>query len=196
MNIKTFRKSYICLTLLERLALADQAEARDDESEIQAINSASPMESRKVVDYYDLLEEINKIRLLNLICCLSYMMRFDYFSNEIELEFLRDRPNAERELKLENCMKMAAFLYVRAKDSWNAVCEEFGFRKDFDEKLLGMLFSVEIFRAQEDLIRAEAFTEEEIQEYMKKKTGPSEIQTFDEEVTGIKKALGLPITKK
>ncbi len=67
MNIKTLRRNYDELTRLERLSLADNAEARDDENEIKAIIAASPREHFSQTDFYDLMREITTFRLFNLI---------------------------------------------------------------------------------------------------------------------------------
>ncbi len=71
MNIKTLRKSYENLTMLERLSLADNALARDDESELRAIVAASPREHYSQTDWKDMLESINQFRFCNLIVRLS-----------------------------------------------------------------------------------------------------------------------------
>ncbi len=59
MNIKNIRRNYDELTMLERLSLADNADARDDQNEITAINAASPKEHFRQVDYYDLMRNQN-----------------------------------------------------------------------------------------------------------------------------------------
>ncbi len=95
MNIKTLRKSYENLTMLERMSLADNALARDDESELRAIVAASPREGFRQPDYFNLMEEITRFRLINLICRLGYIMQFDFFLMQAELDVLRSKPNME-----------------------------------------------------------------------------------------------------
>ena len=140
MNIKSLRKNYDGLTMLERLALADNAESRDDESEIRAINEASPKESFRQVDFYDLMKGITTFRLCNLIVRLSYAMQFDFFSTFAELEILKDKTDKTKYKKHSDNARMAAFLFVRAKDSWQAVNDELGLRPDYDEDISENLF--------------------------------------------------------
>jgi hypothetical protein len=51
MNIKSIRRNYDELTMLERLSLLDNAVSRDDESEIKAIVAASPRKTFSQPDY-------------------------------------------------------------------------------------------------------------------------------------------------
>ena len=182
MNIKNLRRNYNELTMLERLSLADNAEARDDESEITAINAASPKESFRQVDYYDLMREIKTFRLCNLIVRLGYIMHFDFFLN---CDF-RD------EERISNDAKLAAYLYVRATDSWEAVNNELGLRPNFEDELAEHLFAIKMLKRKEILLREIAFTEDEARAFIKSKTGIEEIKTIEDEKKAIREALELP----
>lgn len=191
MNINKLRKNYDGLTLLERLALADNAEARDDEAEIRAINTASPKESLRQVDFYDLMREITTLRLCNLIVRLSYIIQFDFFSMHSEFELFKDKPNLEKEERLYNNARIVAFLYLRTKDAWQTVNDELGLRPNFDEEMSEFLFSIETMLEKEDLMRTMAFTEEEAREYLKKKSDKIKIFTLEDEIKSIREVLGL-----
>ena len=183
MTIKSLRKSYENLTMLERLSLADNALARDDESELRAIVAASPRKQFSQVDYLDLMEEINKFRFCNLIVRLSYVMQFDYF--------LRCALEDEKERSIKHA-KLAAFLYVRATDSWNAVSDDFGLRPNFSREICNLLFSLEMMEEKDELLRVIAFTEDEARKFIKAKTGNDKIQTLEDEKKAIREALDLP----
>lgn len=191
MNIKSLRKNYDGLTMLERLSLADNAAARDDEDEQRAINAASPKENYRQVDFYDLLREITTFRLCNLIVRLSYIMQFDYFIMEAELNIYSKNFNAERDERLINDAKMAAFLYVRATDAWRIVNDELGLRPNFDEEMAQFLFSIEMMKDKEETMRHLAFSEDEAREQIKKHTGTDKIQTLEDEIKAIKEVLEL-----
>lgn len=191
MNINKLRKNYDGLTMLERLALADNAEGRDDEPEIRAINAASPKESLRQVDFYDLMREITTLRLCNLIVRLSYIIQFDFFSMHSEFELLKEKPDLEREERLFNNARMVAFLFIRTKDSWQTVNDELGLRPNYDKEISEFLFSFETLKEKEDLMRAMAFTEEEAKEFNKKLNGKGKICTLEEEIKSIKEVLGL-----
>jgi hypothetical protein len=191
MNIKSLRRDYQNLTMLERLSLADNAIARDDENEERAINAASPKQLFRQVDFYDLLREITTFRLCNLISRLSYIMQFDYFTIEAELEILKEKPNLKLIERLTTNQRMTAFLFVRATDSWRAVNDELGLRPNFDEEISEFLFSIEMMKEKEEMMRALAFSETEASELLKNRFGDGTIQTLDDEIKAIKEALGL-----
>ncbi len=192
MNIKSLRKSYENLTMLERLSLADNALARDDESELRAIVAASPREGFKQPDYFNLMEEITRFRLINLIVRFSYIMQFDFFCELSEREFYSDKPNEERDERILLDMKMSAYLYVRATDSWKILNDELGLRPNFDEEMSEVLFSLEMMKRKEMLMRKIAFTEDEAKEHLKAQIGSDKMQTLEDEIEAIRKALNLP----
>jgi hypothetical protein len=191
MNIKSLRKDYKNLTLLERLSVADNAAAREDKNEQRAINAASPKEHFRQVDFYDLLREITTFRLCNLIARLSYIMQFDYFTMRAELEILKEKPNLKLLERLAIDQKMTAFLFIRATDSWRTVNNELGLRPNFDEEISQFLFSIEMMKGKEEMMRALAFSETEAVEHLKKRYGDGTIQTLADEIKAIKEALGL-----
>lgn len=192
MNIKALRRNYDELTMMERLSLADNAVARDDENEFRAIVAASPRKHFSQVDYFDLLEQIKILRLCNLIARLSYVMQFDYFSYEYELEVLINKSSSKRCERLLIDMQMTAYLFVRATDSWKILNAELGLRPNFDEEILEFLFSFEMVKQKEEIMRDLAFSEDEMKKHIKSYTGNDKIQTLEDEIEAIRKALELP----
>lgn len=183
MNLKSIQRGYEHLTMLERLSLADQAVARDDESEIKAIVAASLRVTYSQPDYSELFENINRGRFCVLITRLSYIMQFDVF---LCLLFNQDKE------ELPDVARLVAYLYVRATDAWVSVCEEFGLRPDFNERVSNNLFSVETLEMKDSLLRESAFTESEAQAYIEKQGGEGKIQTLADEIKATREALGLP----
>ncbi|MGI8670399.1 MAG: hypothetical protein ACR2J3_11240 [Aridibacter sp.] len=181
MNIKTLRKNYAELTMLERLSLVDNAKARDDENEISAIVAASPRETYRQTDFYNLMQEINKFRLCNLIARLGYIMLFDLF-----LQF-----DSEENEKTDEA-RLAAFCYVRATDSWKTLNDELGLRPDFDAEIGEHLFAIGVLKRKDSLLRDFAFNENEAREFIKGETGNGKIITSEDEIKTIREALELP----
>ncbi len=168
--------------MLERLSLADHAVARNDESEIRAIIAASPRVCYSQPDYLVLFENINSFRFCNLITRLSYIMQFSLFCLVDE-----DREG------LPDCALLAAYLYVRATDSWRIVCDELGLRPNFNEQISNSLFSVTMLEVKDKLLREVAFTESEAKDYLRKQCGSINIQTLEDETKEIREVLGLPL---
>jgi hypothetical protein len=191
MNIKNLRNNYDGLTMLERLALADNAEARDDESELRAINAASPKEHFRQVDFYDLMKQITTFRLCHLITRLSYIMNFDFFCMLAELEMLKDKPNFSKCDKYLEDAGMSAFLYCRATDSWQIVNDELGLRPNWDEEISEFLFSYKIMKQKEVVMRKMAFNEEEATERIRKHFGDGRVKSLEAEAESIREALGI-----
>lgn len=181
MNIKNLRRNYETLTKLERLSLADKAEARDDENEINAIIAASPKHTYRQADFYELKQNITLLRLCNLITRFGYVMLFDLF-----LDF-----ECRDEERISNDARLAAFLYVRATDAWQTVNDEIGLQSDFEASISEHLFAFEIFKLKADLMREAAFNEQEARDFIKAKTGSDKIKTLDDEIKSIREALGL-----
>lgn len=182
MNLKSIQKNYAQLTMLERLSLADHAVARNDESEIRAIIAASPRVYYSQPDYLDLFENINIARFCNLITRLSYIMQFSLFC-------LVDEDREE----LPDHARLAAYLYVRATDAWRTVCDDFGLRPDFNEQIFNSLFSVEMLKVKDRLLRDVAFTESEALNFLKQQCGISKIRSLADETKAVREVLGLPL---
>src|SRR5436190_7535875 len=98
MNTNNLRKNYDGLTMLQRLALADNALARNDDSEALAIKNASPRVTFTQADFSELFDEILRIRMCNLVSRLGYIITFDYGFN-LELEKLKNESSLKRKSK-------------------------------------------------------------------------------------------------
>jgi len=188
MTIKTLRKGYENLTMLQRLALADNAMARDDDSEARAIKAASPRVGYTHPDFWETFEKITNIRMCNLIVRLGYMMSFDFFSIR-ELEELNDKSVSASGKRLDNDLRMAAFLYVRTTDCWNALNDELSLQPNFDATLGTLLLSIDLFKAKDAVMRAYAFSEDEARKHIFEQTGNNSCKTAKEEIKALKEYL-------
>ncbi len=119
-------------------------------------------------------------------------MNFDYFCKQAELDILKNKSSLKDKERLLNAASMAAFLYCRAKDAWQTVNDELGLRPNYDEEISKFLFSIDLMKAKEKVMRKMAFTECEASEYLKKNHGGGKIQTVEDEVKAIREVLDLP----
>jgi hypothetical protein len=188
MNTNRLRKNYENLSMFQRLALADNALARNDESETMAIKAASPKIGYSCSDFWETLEKIQNIRLTNLIVRLGYMMQFDFFMT-CELEKLIDRSVSPNDKHLNKDLRMAAFLYVRATDSWDTLNREMSLQPSFDESLCSLLLSFELFQAKDSVMRAYAYSEDEARKNIVERTGDERFATVRDEIKALKEYL-------
>jgi hypothetical protein len=163
--------------MMERLSLADQAVARNDKSEREAIVAASPRVVFSQPDYSELSEKIIITRLCNLITRLNYIMMFDIFGIV--------------EVETTDQMRLAAYLYVRATDSWRAVCDEISVSPDFNQQTSRLLVAVEVLEFKDSLLREFTFTESEAKDYVEKRCGSGDMKTLATETKAMREALGL-----
>mgnify|MGYP001312385584 CR=1 FL=1 len=148
MTVNNLRKHYDSLTLLQRLALADNALGRSDDSEALAIKNASPRITFTQSDFSELYDEILRIRMFNLVTRLVYIINFDFLL-QMETDFLIDKSNLKAKKRINKDLKLGAFLYVRATDSWNAINTELGLRPNFDDEVMEHLSAIDLFQSKD-----------------------------------------------
>lgn len=190
MNINSLRKNYDNLTMLQRLALADNAIGRDDVSEAMAIKNASPKISYTQPDFAELLNDILLMRLCNLISRLGYILSYELFL-QADLDILKNKSISRTRNDRSGAIRLAAFLYVRAADSWQIVNDELGLRSNFEEEFTKHLFPIELLNSKEEGMRSVAFTEKEARAYLQEGYGTDNLRTIEEEVKSYREALGL-----
>ena len=190
MTIKTLRKGYENLSMLQRLSLLDNAISRDDESEAAAITAASPRKIFSQTDYCNLFDEITRIRLCNLIVRLGHLMVFDQLTH-YTLDKIDKKSSVHEQERLTNNLRLSAFLYVRATDSWNAVNDELGLRKTFDQEIGEVLFCSHLLQSKDAVMRKIAFSEDEVRTYLLKRTGSGGMKTIDDEINDYREYLEL-----
>jgi hypothetical protein len=185
MNLKSIQRNYEHMSALERLSLLDNALSREDESEVKAVAAASPRKTYSAPDYSDLFEKINKMRFCNLIIRLGHAMEFDIFSR-------LDEDDEDDDESISGHAKLAAYLYVRATDSWKAVSDELCLRPDYDKEISSILPGLGLLTVKDRFLREFAFTETETRDYLEKQTGNGEIKTLADETNALREVLGLP----
>ena len=190
MNTSKLRKNYGNLTMLQRLALADNALGRDDDSEALAIKDASPKVTYTRPDFFDLYDEILRIRICNLVTRLGHIITFDYWL-QMEGDAYCEKSSSRPKKRLNGNLRLAGYLYVRATDSWNAVNAELGLRPNFDKELGKHLFEFSLLIRKDSLIREVAFSEVEAMAFVRKATGETEFRTIADEIDGYRKMLEL-----
>jgi len=198
MTIKTLRKGYANLTMLQRLALADNALGRDDESEALAIKNASPRVHYTATDFSELFDEIIHFRMCNLVVRLGYILSFDMFrgleedyDGIDELDKSKNGSSSRALRRISSDRRLAAYLYVRATDSWNSVNSELGLRSNFEEEMGQHFLAIDLLNRRDNLMREYAFSEAEAKVYLSKSTGKSEFTTLHREIELIRDALKL-----
>lgn len=176
--------------MLQRLSLLDNAISRDDVSEAEAITAASPRKTFSQTDYCNLFDEINKIRMTNMVIRLGYMLTFDFLLFG-EFDCLKNKSVLANNKRRKNDLRLSAFLYVRATDSWNAVNDELGLRPKYDEEIGDILFPVDILQIKDAMMREHAFSEDEAKEYIFEQTGMNDFKTMEKEIDEYRKYLEL-----
>jgi len=101
------------------------------------------------------------------------------------------RLDLEDDESISNDAKLAAYLYVRATDAWQAVSDELCLRPNYDQEIGEVFFAVDLLIRKDRLFRAVAFTESEAKDYIEKQSGISKIQTLSDEINVIRAEVGL-----
>ncbi|HMS38921.1 MAG TPA: hypothetical protein PKE69_01755 [Pyrinomonadaceae bacterium] len=175
MNLKSIRKNYDALTMRERYSLFWKAIMRNDESETDAIISASPKLNFRIADIAKFADDILTLHLLNLIERLNYSAMFNSF---IELSQTKNEQDIENVI---NNLLLTGYLYRIETDAWKAVGDEFGFDVEvFRERLSNEYFAVELMQSNDALMREFSFQDEGVKKIMKeKKLNPAQMKTLE-----------------
>lgn len=161
-TLKAIKNNYKLLTMRERFGLYQKALLRDDDNELAAIYSATPMKAMNVIDFYFLREEIFRLDTINLLQRLGYSEMFNML-----VRFAGDRNSAKKESDKDfNSSSLSAYLYVIETDAWSIVCNELGFEVNFFRTMAKDLsFSVEMMEKKDGFMRDCAFTEKEAKKH-------------------------------
>lgn len=154
MNIKTLRKNYQSLNLIERHSLFISSIMRKDKSEEDAVVSASPIELREMPDFTLLYQKVLSLLMIVIIHKADAWINWQIFS-ELETE------NAEEHAKL------ALYFFFVFSDAWADVCEQLNVDP---ESLVRLTFpdNFLIWRMAiiDENFRKLAFTETEAREFV------------------------------
>ena len=168
MNIKNLRKNYHRLSKRERLILYDSAENRDDQSEMDAILTASPKKDWTQPDFTFEAEKILKLRLVLLIFRLKYSRAAMFWYSLFEAETRRAK-NQENDKFFYNSARLNAYLYCVCIDSANSLFEEIGLDIEAWETRQREMLGVDLADEIADLqMRELAFDEKEAEQFIEK----------------------------
>lgn len=172
MNLKSIRKNYDALSLRERYLLFERALEREDESEINAIVSASPKRDYQMIDFYELSKSVNNLNLVNLLERLKCQELFDLSFESLE--------KSDSENSLDNIL-LCGYLYTIETDAWKAVSDEFGFdAQGFRQKAANDFLTFGVLEIKDEMMRRLAFTEDGVRKVLEaKKLSLSEMKTLE-----------------
>jgi len=185
MNLNSIRKNYDALSLRERNSVYWKALMRNDESEMDAIVSASPKFYFRIVDIAKFADDVLSLHLLNLIERLNYSAIFDLF---IELS---------KETNEENCVRVfdsvlwTGYLYRIETDAWKAVGDEFGFDvEEFRERLSKDCLAVEQMQIKDELMRKYSFKDEGVSRILEENgMNPTDVKTLETQIEKYRRIL-------
>lgn len=154
MNIKSLRKNYKTLSLIERHSLFISAVLRKDKSEETAITNASPQMLREMPDFTHLYQKVLSLLMIVIIYKADAWSNFLLFS-----EMENDRADGHS--------RLALYYFYVYRDAWAAVCEQL---KIEPEGIAEMTFpdSFLIWRIMviDEDFREMAFTETEARDFV------------------------------
>ncbi len=181
MNIKSLRKNYKTLSLIERHSLFVSAIMRKDDSEENAVVSASPQMLREMPDFTHLYSKVLSLQMIVMIHKADAWENWQVFD---EMESDRAKKHS----------RLALYFFFVYSDAWTAICERL---KIDAESLSKMMFpSCFIFQQiafTDDTFRQLAFTETEAREFIGWFVGEEKFaMTLDSKIKEFCEFLDLP----
>ena len=154
MNIKTLRRNYKTLSLIERHSLFLSAIIRKDESEENAVVSASPVKLYEAPDFTHLYSKVLSLLMIVLIHKADAWTNWQLFC-EMESE------------RADGHSRLALYFFFVYSDAWAAVCEKLKIDADaLTEKLFPDCFLFQRIAFVDETFRELAFSESEAGEFI------------------------------
>lgn len=154
MNIKTLRKNYNSLNLIERHSLFISSIMRKDKSEEDAIVSASPQMLREMPDFTHLYQKVLSLFMILIIHKADAWINWQTFS-EFETE------------QTEEFSRLALYYFFVFSDAWAAVCEQLNVDTEAIEKMMFPdNFIIWRIAVIDENFRSLAFTETEARDFV------------------------------
>jgi hypothetical protein len=168
MNLKSLRKNYDKLSKRERFILYDSAENRDDQSEMDAILLATPNQDWVKPDFALQLEQLLKMRLVNLAQRLKHSRdALLWLSLSINEELTNKSKKKER--FFYESARLSAYFYCVSVDTSNSIYEELSLDIETWKTKEDQLFDLGFVDEITDLrMRNLAFDEKEAEAYINK----------------------------
>jgi len=154
MNVKNLRKNYKTLSLIERHSLFISAIMRKDESEENAVVSASPVKLFEMPDFTHLYSKVLSLLMIVMIHKADAWTNWQLFS-EMETE------------RAEKHSRLALYFFYVYADAWRAVCEKLNIDADaIAEMMFPSCFLLQRIVFADESLRKFAFTETEAREFI------------------------------
>ena len=154
MNIKTLRKNYKTLSLVERHSLFVSAIMRKDESEENAVASASPQMLWEMPDFTHLYSKVLSLLMIVLIYKAESFTNWQIFS---EMETERSKKHS----------RLALYFFFIYSDAWTVVCKRLKIDADaLAEMMFPNCFLLQSIAFTDETFRELAFTETEAREFV------------------------------
>ena len=181
MNIKSLRKNYKTLSLIERNSLFISAILRKDESEEAAITNASPQMLREMPDFIHLYSKVLSLLMIVMIYKAESFTNWQMF---IEMESERAKKHS----------RLALYFFFVYSDAWTAVCERLKIDADaLAEMMFPGCFLLQSIAFADETFRELAFTETEAREFVGWAVGEEKFaMTLDNKIKEFCEFLELP----
>ncbi len=154
MNVKNLRKNYKTLSLIERHSLFISAIMRKDESEENAVVSASPVKLFEMPDFTHLYSKVLSLLMIVMIHKADAWTNWQLFS---EMETKR----------AEKHSRLALYFFFVYADAWTAVCEKLKIDAEaIAEMMFPGCFLFHRIAFVDETFRQIAFTETEAREFI------------------------------
>lgn len=154
MNIKTLRRNYEQLTMLERHSLFLSAIMRKDESEEAAVVAASPVKTYDAPDFTHLYSKVLSLLMIVMIHKADAWTNWQLFG-EMESE------------RADNHSRLALYFFFVYTDAFAAVCERLNIDADaVREMMFPDCFLFQRIMLFDETFRELAFTEQEARKYV------------------------------
>lgn len=182
MNIKTLRKNYQSLNLIERHSLFISSIMRNDKSEEDAILSASPRELREVPDFTFLYQKVLSLLMIVVIHKAEHWINWQTFC-ELETEQAKEHS------------RLALYFFFVFSDAWATVCEQLNIDTETMQKMMFpdnfLIWRITVIDKN---FRSLAFTEAEARNFVSQyaaSEGRFEM-TLENKIKEFREFLGLP----
>jgi hypothetical protein len=181
MNIKNLRKNYKTLSLIERHSLFVSAIMRKDESEENAVVSASPQMLREMPDFTYLYSKVLSLQMIVMIYKAEAWTNWHSFS-DMESE------------RADEHSRLALYFFFVYSDAWTVVCEKLKIDAEaLAEMMFPNCFLFQRIAYADKTFRELAFTETEAREFIGRFAGEEKFAlTLESKINEFCEFLELP----
>lgn len=189
MNTKTLSRHYGTLTPAERLPLIVAATARGDDVERERLMRAAPTEGYRLPDYHGLADAVQLVSLWHAATLLDLAATFWRVSeHRTEADFDRSPEGKARRRRVNDVVRVIAYVLVVNLDAWKELCAELKIDPDV---FLRLCPGFETIGQADTEARQAAFSAEEVRAWVRKTRGDggAEIRTTETVLRDLREAL-------